>query len=214
MALKLKDLAPILADYRTVLVGWKAWGKDSLYRESSPVIQFLVLGRPTYANIYRAAFCLRVLVAPASSSGETNDYWQSLTYTDSRSEANYRLIDHAAKREQILADVRRQIRPPVDEPLTVEAALNCIETKAVPTMNEAYTLAALHAYLGHDSQAQVWIERFHQERLELPWTNEESIIYQHKFIDRLTVWLKEGQAREQLEQLIPEERRKLGLKDE
>jgi len=192
----------IIEDYHNYFPDWKVIDFDALARESGPILQGIALDRLS-GDIYRPMGFIQVLTAPRSERGGM-ELSQILRY-------DVRLQSHEKKRDEIVAELRRQIVPSIERPLVVSEVLELYEREAIPTAQEAYSLATLRAYLGYKKEARKWCAKFEnlEERRREHWSK---VIYeQFDFIASLEQWLDEGTARQHLEEVLQEERRKLGL---
>ena len=61
--LTLKELRPIIGFYHSRFPGWRLLDKDTLIRETSPLVQGITFERLSY-GVYRPIGYIRVLVAP------------------------------------------------------------------------------------------------------------------------------------------------------
>jgi hypothetical protein len=118
-------------------------------------------------------------------------------------------------RPRVLEAIRADFVPSVDRPLVAEEVLKLYEQQSVPeTTGAAYSLAALNAYLGHEERALHWCSQ-HTKLLDektrngFPWHELEH--KQQAFLQDLEKWIKGGEAKQQLEHVLQEERRKWGL---
>jgi hypothetical protein len=107
--------------------------------------------------------------------------------------------------------MRREFVPSMDLPLDVPEVLDLYEKKAAPSDPQAFSLAALNAYLGRDERAVYWCAQFPKliDRLGIEW--QEADRKRSAFLQDLETWIRNGEAREQLERVLQEERRKWGL---
>jgi len=208
MTIKLKDLKRIVKDYQSFFPDWKILGGDTLVRENGPVLQGILLDRSAN-DIYRPTGFIRVLTVPKHP--HVLELPQRLRYPNGAPDRRVRLKNHERERDEIVRELRRQIVPPIDRPLVVLEVLELYEREAIPTAAEAYSLATLRAYHGYEVEARRWCLRFREllEKIKPYW--DESVYAEVDFINSMEHWLDKGEAKQQLEQVIEAERRKLGL---
>jgi hypothetical protein len=227
MTIKKKDIVRIVRDYQPAFPGWEIPKRGTeIVRVESPVLQGIVFDRSP-RDIYRPTGYIRVLTAPKSSG--VMDLVQDLKRANGAPQREVTLLGHKRERDEIVSELYRQMRPKLDEPLDPLEVLEMYEREAVPKVPEAYSIATLCAYLGYEAKARDWIRRFRE--LEHEWEqywlsdpkrkrystakwfqdSEQIDEERKKFIDDLEEWLDKGEARERLETVIQEERKKLGL---
>ena len=114
-------------------------------------------------------------------------------------------------RDRVLAAIETELQPNVRLPLDPQQALELYEHDAVPTSAEAYSLAALNAYLGNDKQALMWCSRFAVlvEAQAIPWTEGDR--RRRDFLESLSQWIESGQAKARLDEIRHAQRIKFGL---
>ena len=76
--IKLKELAPIIEDYKAELPGWQLFRRDELIRGEEPFIQSLWFDRLSI-GYYRIVSGIYVLCA-WDSEGKASDFIQTLNY--------------------------------------------------------------------------------------------------------------------------------------
>jgi hypothetical protein len=195
--LKPVELRPFVHDYEQQLPGWRAFRGDCLGRAHGPVLQVIGFQRLSYRT-YRPSGYVRVLVAPGSGV-----LHRVLRSSDARG--------HAHNLPKVVEAIRRDVVPGVDAPLIPEEVLELLEREAIPKSHEAYTLAALHAHLGHDERALYWCQRFPDlvDQLGLGWQK-----WDHErgdFLRDLEQWIDAGEAQSRLECVLEDERKKWGF---
>jgi len=202
--LTLKELRPIVEFYHSHFPEWKVFEKDTLIREASPIVQCITFDRIS-AGDYRPVGYIRVLVAPSPFWG-----FELSQHLD----VKLREIDrrrHELIKEQVVEAMLAEFVPAIDRPLVAEEVLNLYEAYALPTTSEAYSLAPLNAYLGHFGRAKSWCERF-KELIAAPDRLPHDLDAAHlAYLDQLETWIEQGDAKEQLERVLQEERRKWGF---
>jgi hypothetical protein len=203
-ALTIQELRPIVEYYHAHLPAWKVIRKDTLAREDGPVVQAIAFERLS-GGAYRPTGHIRVLAAPEEVwAFEMPQYLDIKVRQISRRQ-------HPELRDRVVETIRAEFVPNVDRTLVAEEVLKLYEEKAYPTDPEAYSLAALNAYLGHDDRALYWCSRFTDlvNAVGRPWADFD---YKRRaFLDQLEKRLKSGDAMQQLERVLQEERRKWGL---
>ncbi len=112
---------------------------------------------------------------------------------------------------KMIESMRHQFIPNIEAPLDPNEVLELYEREAIPTGPEAYSLAALNAYLGHEERALHWCRRFPELVDELPYGWAEWDVERGDFLEKLHGWIKAGEVREQLDRVIQAERQKWGL---
>jgi hypothetical protein len=190
--------------YQDHLPGWRICRDGTLVRETPPVLQGVTLDRLS-DGVYRPTGYVRVLVAP-------RDSWSFELAQDLN--IKLRTIDrreHERLRDQVVAAMRAEFVPAMDRPLVAEEVLDLYEERAYPIVMEAYSLAALNAYLGHSGRAIGWCARFGELLAEKSATQQARLAQQCQFITQLESWLRAGTAREELEEVLERERRKWKL---
>lgn len=202
--LTLKELQPIMEFYHAKFPAWRVIRNDTLVREANPVVQGITFDRLSY-GVYRPTGYIRILVAP-------EDFWgfELPQYLIKPREINRR--QDREFRPRVIEAIRSQFVPSVDRPLVVKDVLNIYEHEALPPRSpDAYSLAALNAYLGHDDRALYWCAQF-TELVNSHGLGWQDFDYKRRaFLDQLEQWLKAGEAKQQLERVLQEERRKWGL---
>lgn len=203
-SLTIAELRAIVDFYHEYFPAWKIIEKDTLVREDAPIAQAITFERLSGGE-YRPTGHIRVLVAP-------EDTW--VFELSQRLNIKFRQINRRQDREyrpQVLEAIRSEFVPSVDKPLVAEEVLQLYEEKSYPSASEAYSLASLNAYLGHNDRAMYWCFRFNElvDNTRLPWHHFD--FKRRAFLDQLEKWLRVGDAKQQLERVLQEERRKWGL---
>jgi hypothetical protein len=202
--LTLKELQPIMGFYHAKFPTWRVVREDTLIREAGPVAQGITFERLSSGD-YRPTGHIRVLVAPG-------EFWFLELSQNLSKPRQINRRQHPEFRDRVVEAIRAEFMPSVDRPLVVEEVLELYEHEANPPRSpDAYSLAPLNAYLGHDERAMHWCSRFTQLVNEVgnPWQDFD---YKRRaFLDQLEQWLQAGEAKQQLERVLQEERRKWGL---
>ncbi len=202
--LSLEELEPIVAFYQSKLSGWRVVRQSVLVREAAPIAQGIAFERlPDGA--YRLVGHLRVLVAP-------EPVWalEMPQYLDIKVRQIGRL-EHPELRDRACEAMCTEFVPAVRSPLRSDDALKLYEQAALPTAAEAYSLAAFNAYLGNNDQARTWCRRYTELSTRLDFQSQEAGDFRQAFLDQLELWLSKGEAPQQLERVLQEERRKWDL---
>jgi hypothetical protein len=202
--LTITELRAIVEFYHAHFPTWNVIEKGTLVREDGPVAQAITFERLSGGD-YRPTGHIHVLIVPA-------DHW----YFELPQDLNIQ-VRHISRRQdrefrpQVLEAIRAEFVPNVDRPLVAEEVLKLYEEKAYPSSPEAYSLAALNAYLGHNERALYWCSRFAELVNEgsKPWQDFD--LKRRGFLEQLEIWIREGGAKQQLECVLQEERRKWRL---
>lgn len=202
--LTLAELRPIMEFYHAHFPSWRIVKENTLVREVPPIVQGITIDRLSGGD-YRPVGHIRVLVAPVPFWGfELSQHLNvKLREIDRRR--------HPIVKEQVVAAMRAEFLPKLDEPLVAEEVLNLYEDQALPTHGEAYSLAALNAYLGHDARARYWSAKCKELMAKPGRIPHELDAERLAYLDQLDVWLEHGEARPQLERVLQDERGKWGL---
>jgi len=193
----------ISTDYLSFLDGWQQIRKDTIARAAGPVSQcigFERLGDGTY----RPVGYLRVLAAPDLPG--VMELPQHLN-------VNVRQLsfrEHETARGRVFGAMKREFVPKVERPLDPISVLELYERDAVPNSAEAYSLSVLSAFLGDSDRAQKWDHRFTELVDSLgyweDWDKER-----RAFLGNVELWIREGTVKPRLEEVVEEERKKLGF---
>jgi hypothetical protein len=201
--LTIQELGSIIEFYQAHFPSWNVIQKDILVREDGPVAQGIAFERLSGGE-YRPTGHIHVLVAPA-------DHWFLELSQRLSKNRHINRRQHPEFRDRVVEAIRAEFVPSVDRPLVAEEVLKLYEEKAYPSDPEAYSLAALNACLGHDDRARYWCSRFTDlvNAIGRPWQDFD---YKRRaFLDQLEKWIQAGDAKQQLERVLQEERRKWGL---
>ncbi len=202
--LTLQELRPIMEFFHANFSTWRVVRDDTLVREAGPVAQGITFERLSSGD-YRPTGHIRVLVAPG-------DFWFLELPQNLSKPRQINRRQHPEFRDRVVEGIRAEFVPRVDRPLIAEEVLELYEREANPPRSpDAYSLAALNAYLRHDDRALHWCSRFTElvNKLGNPWQDFD---YKRRaFLDQLEQWLKAGEAKQRLECVLQEERRKWGL---
>lgn len=203
-ALTAAELRSIVAYYQAQFPTWKVIQKDTLLREDGPVAQGITFERLS-GGVYRPTGHVHVLVVPA-------EHWfLELSQRLSKNQQLNRRQDREF-RDRTVAAIRAEFVPNIDRPLLAEEVLELYERQANPPRSpNAYSLAALNAYLGYDERALYWCSRFTELVNESADSWQDCDYKRRAFLDQLEKWLQAGDAKQQLERVLQEERRKWGL---
>jgi hypothetical protein len=199
------ELRSIIESYRARFPNWTIIQKDTLVREGGPVIQGITFERLSGGE-YRPTGHIRVLVAPEDVWGFELPQLLNLKLRQID-----RQRDTAECRDRVIQAIQSEFVPKVDKPLIAEQVLALYEEKAYPTSAEAYSLAALNAYLGHSERAVYWCSRFAGlvDATGNGWQDFDC--RRRAFLEQLGKWLEAGTARQELQLILDKERHKWGL---
>ena len=201
--LTLKELRFIVEDYHKAFSNWQLLGKEIIARENGCLLQYIGFERLSTGS-YRPTCGVYYLCVP-DRSGSLGPQWLNI---------KVRIIDpraHERLRDKVVEAIHQEIVPSVDAPLEAEQVLAMHEDHEPIRSPDAYNLAALNAYLGHNKRALYWCSRFPElvEQLGFGW--QEFDLKRGAFINSLKHWIEVGQARQELEKIVQDEHRKWGL---
>ncbi len=200
----LKELKPFVADYHKVFKDWSLVKPEILVRESGSVLQYIGFERLSWGN-YRTSSGIYVMCVPDRDGAGFGPQWLNVKVQSIDPRAHTRLYD------KVVEAMKSEFFPRVEEALTPEVVLDYLEEQAIPTIRQALSLATLNAYLGHDNRAIYWCERFSQLVEELGHGWQEWDIRRRSFLEQLAEWIRNGQAKERLEEILQAERKNWGL---
>ena len=194
------ELRPIVAFYHSNLPGWRAVREDTLFREAGPVLQGITFERLSYGS-YRPIGYIRVLVAPEKC-------W--VFELPQHLDAKIRQIDpraHEVLCYKVAQAIRTEFLPDVGVPLEAASVLALYERSAVPSGPEAYSLAALNAYLGDRDRALYWCSQF-SSLVTGAGAWQEYDYRRLNFLNRLRTLIVSGEANAWLDRVLEDERRR------
>lgn len=200
----LKELEPVIRYYQARLPGWDMILRDSLARTTGPILQCIGFDRLSSED-YRPVSFIRVLTAP-----EVVGAMELAQHLNAR--VGYvRLAEHERLRERVVDAMQREFVPKITRALDPIEVLKLYERKAIPKSPEAYSLAALNAYLGKKKRALYWCSRFNKlvDKLGHPWQEWDK--ERRAFLDRLERWIHEGTEKRHLEEILRKEKEKWGI---
>ena len=212
MTIKKKDLTRIVKDYQEYFPDWKTLRNMVIFRESGPVLQGILFDKATI-NVYKPTAFIRNLSAPYPADGIIMELVQRLRHRNGAPDRSIGLQSHPTVIREVVQELKRQVVPPLDQPLNPIKVLTLYEKMAQPTTKQAYSLASLHAFLGFNKDAQRWINEYKRllsERKMYGYVTENEKVDEH-FINMLNTWIQEGIARTRLEIIVEEEKKKLGI---
>ena len=195
----LREVEPYVAQYHAQFPGWRRTFKEAFGREAGPVAQEISFERLSYGT-YRPMSCVRIFVAPGGRA-----FHQFLGVKAREAKAR----EHEYMFPKILEAMRKEIVPSVDGPLIPEDILQRYENTGPHKSPQAYDLAALNAYLGHDDRALYWCHRFPVLVDEHGSGWQECDHERQAFLKQLEEWIKNGEAKLRLEDVIQSERKRL-----
>jgi hypothetical protein len=197
------ELHKIVIDYHRAFPDWVVLEQTLLARECGPLMQGIGF-QPLSTGSYRPICSIYYLCVPNRDGGFGVQF------------LNHPVQDidprvHEAKKKQVIEAIHYEIVPSVDVPLDPEQVLAMHEAQEPIRSPDACYLAALNAYLGHEEQGLHWCRRFPElvDQHGLGWQDFD--YNRLAFLDRLKKWINCGIAKEQLERVLQEERRKWGL---
>jgi hypothetical protein len=201
--LTMKELKPFVLDYYRAFPHWKLLLPDLFARESGPLIQAIAFERLSYGS-YRPQAWVSYLCVPDRDGG-LDPQWLNVRLRQIDPRAHERL------RDKVVEAIHREIVPSVDAPLDPVQVLALHEAKQCVRSPDAHHLAALNAYLAHEERALYWCMRF-PEMVEQEGVGWHDFDFKRRaFLDDLKRWIKAGEAKQQLERIVQEERRKWRL---
>jgi hypothetical protein len=198
----LKELEPIVADYHRALPNWHVLEKELIARESGPILQYIGFERLS-TGAYRVQYGIYYLCVADRDGGFVPNYLSVKQSIHARA--------HNSMRDKVVEAIHKEIVPSVDALLDPEQVLSLHEAHEPIRSPDAHHLAALNACLGHDDRALYWCCRFPElvEETGLGW--HEWDYKRQAFLESLKQWIEAGEAKEQLEPIVQDERRKWGL---
>ncbi|MCP4247701.1 MAG: hypothetical protein GY778_11685 [bacterium] len=195
--LKLAELKPLLQDYHKIIPEWDIHKSDTLFRAVGPALQLVYFERSA-SRTYRPMACVRILAAPGG--GGLDRHLEPV-----------RLRAHSYMLPKMIEAMRHEIVPSIESPLEPNEVLDLCEREAIPKSPEAYSLAALNAYLGDEQRALYWCGRFLELVAQAPYGWAEWDVERGDFLKILEGWIMAGEVREQLDKVVQSERQKWGL---
>ena len=120
------------------------------------------------------------------------------------------LREHETDRDRVFEAMKREFVPDVRRPLDPGSVLEYYEREAIPNSAEAYSLSALSAFLGDSDRSQKWSRRFTELVVSLGYW-EEWDKERQAFLEKVELWIREGAVKQRLEEVVEEERKKLGF---
>jgi hypothetical protein len=197
-----------VADYHRELPGWSLDAPE-IRRRSGPILQGIIVGG-TVGKCYRIWGYVRVLVAPMDYAGLA--FPQQLGSPKGAPDWTVDIRSHARLFPRIVAAMKSQLWPRVDQPLDVLGTALLLKRYALPTIPELYELAPLFAYLGERKEAIRYCEAYERavrdERAAgstVEWGDEE------RFVMKLKQALARGEAKEFLDEILAQQLRRWGL---
>jgi hypothetical protein len=200
--LTLKELRPVVEDYHRAFPSWQLLEAELLGRESGPLLQVIGFERLSGGS-YRVICGIYYLCIP-DRDGRFGVQFLSI-------KRSIHPREHTSLRDKVVEAIHQEIIPSVDVPLAPEQVLAMHEANEPIRSPDAHHLAALNAYLGHNERALYWCSRF-TELVNSHGLGWQDFDYKRRaFLDQLEQWLKAGEAKQRLERVLQEERRKWGL---
>jgi hypothetical protein len=199
------EIRSIVRYYNSKLPQFEVLGHDMLVRSDGPVVQGISFERMS-AGAYRPTPHVRVMVAPE------NVWCFELSEPLSiKFRVTERLHDTSSHRDQVVAAMMAEVVPRLDQPLRAENVLELYERMAVPNFSQAYSLAALNAYLGRDLRALFWCDEYIRLVEGNPFGWYDEVVRMRDYLSQLREWIRAGESRRQLDRVLEAERLKWGL---
>jgi hypothetical protein len=201
--LTLKELNFFVEDYHKVFKEWYLINPDIFVREEGPILQYIGFERLSWGD-YRPSSGIYVMCVPERDGG-FGPQWLNV---------KVRSIDpgaHERLREIVVTTMKSEFIPDVEKPLVPEEVLDYLERKVVPKSADICPLAGINAFLGHEDRAIYWCGQFEGLVKEPAITGSESIIRRREYLYKLAAWIKNGEAKQRLEEILKTERKNWGL---
>ena len=193
----------VTTGYLSMLDGWQQVREDTIARAVGPVAQCIGFERLSDGTC-RPVCYLRVLAAPDVPG--VMELPQHLNVKLRQ----FSLREHETTRDRIFEAMSSEFVPDIQRPLDPVLVLENYESEAIPNSAEAYSLSALSAFLGHPDRFQKWKHHFIELVDSLGYW-EEWDKERRAFLEKMDDWISKGTVTEQLEGVVEEERKKLGL---
>lgn len=198
-----EELRPIVKDYHRAFFDWRFLEGELLARENGPVMQVIGFERLSTGS-YRPVCGLHYLCIP-NRDGQFGHQFLNVKVRQVHPRA------HESIRDNVIEAIHREIVPSVDAPLDPEQVLQMHESYEFIRSPDAYSLAALNAYLGHNERALYWCYRFSELVNESPNPWQDFDIKRQAFLEQVKTWIESGTAKRELERVMQEERHRWGL---
>jgi len=202
-----KQIRGIVDDYVRFLPGWHHVSDETVVRTDGPILHAIGF-QSLSSGEYRPMNYIQVLAAPETGRTGRVDFFAQFPKGSPRTAS---LRSHQELRDEMIHTMKQEFIPAIMEPLNATTVLGLCENDAAPKSGDAYALAALNAYLDYSERALYWCSRYDDLVNELgqPW--QPWHYQQHAFLHSLEDWITIGDAKQQLERVLQEERRKWGV---
>ncbi len=217
MGMKKRDLKRVQRDIHQHLC--PSWFNNEgripgIIREEGPLIQEIeVFSHDGFC--YQVAAWIFLLIIPSSKVPSQLCRTGNLGFM--------RMKDHEneMKFARLLKQMREQMVPSIDHPLEPRKLLERLDRLDEDiawqiTFRYAFAMAVFHAYYGHDEKVLDYTRRFHEfveQRRQATREPNEHDTKALDFLAEVSGWLKAGTARERLDAIRDEERKRLGSPD-
>lgn len=203
LRLTAKEIGSIVRDYQAHLAGWQSVGSDTLLRVSGPVAQAIWFDR-LRTGAYRPTARIHVLSAPDSSGGAV--VLPQLLNVRIRQIASQ---EHQRKLPNVIAALRAEVLPPIDEPLDASAVVELAASQSKGRPASAYAVACLCAALGRSEDARRWIGEYYAAIRGLGLPEQPIDASRSTFLSQLEAWLDKSASTTQLAGVIEREKARL-----
>jgi hypothetical protein len=181
----LKELAPIIEDYRAAFPEWQLVNEDVLIRFGTWVAQSIWFDR-LRSGTYRPTCGVHVLVAP-SSSGCTGVMTQFLNIKqrEIRPEAHVRVF------QSVIIALKSEIYPSLEKPLNELEVIDAVKKNYADRPAAVYALACLLGALGRSNETLQWIDKYHSALARLKLVPQSIDVERDTFLRKVEEWLKQ-----------------------
>ena len=182
--ISLRELVPIMADYRAAFPDWQLARGDILVRFGVLIAQVIWFDRLRTGD-YRPTCGVYVLVAP-SKEGGTSVLSQVL---------NIKIREitrqaHAQSLSGAVSALKSEILPSLGKPLDERVVAELLRERAKGRPANAYALACLLAALGRADDAIRWIGEYHSALAGLCLPSQPVDVERDAFLKKVEEWLK------------------------
>lgn len=212
MTLTTKQITQVAIDYRdAAFPHWRMLATEGmLLRTERCVAQGICFDRAS-DKVYRPMGFIRVLVAPKHVG--VMELPQEIRHPKG-GQRSVHIREHEKEMPDIIREIRHQVKPSIENPLDPEEVLNLYEREARTRerLAEAYSLAALTAYLGQEKRCKCWTKRYNDLLKERYAAYAQPIDYERQqFLNRLESWIRRGIVRERLDTVMESQKRQMNL---
>jgi hypothetical protein len=198
-----KEIAEIVADYRTAFPEWQTARGDTLVRVNGAVGQAIWFDR-LRTGAYRPTCRIHVLAAPDEGGG-TVVLPQFLGIKNKEILAAI----HARVLPAVILALKSEIAPSISKPLDPAHVAELLGARAGGRPANAYALACLYAALDRGVEATRWITEYYKavRALELP---EQPIDRSRAaFLDEVASWIAKSDSGVHMSNVLEQEKSKL-----